>query len=238
METNITIVAAYMVFYTAEIWDLEVSGILALVGLGLYMTKIGKTRISHLSEETLHHIWSYLGYACETLVFVIAGTIVSLKVFEEDSAIGWKDWLKLLALYVLLHVIRFSMIFILKWPMSKLGYGLSWAQAIVLGYSGLRGAVSLILSVIVYLDTGVNQHIRDIVIFHTAGIAIMTLVINGTTMGFLIRKLGLMRMSEVKKKMLKNIMKAYRAEINIHVDEMKLRKNFGKIEWDSLKTVA
>ena len=47
-----------------------------------------------------------------------------------------------------------------------------------------------------------------------------------------------MRMSEVKKKMLKNIMKAYRSEINIHLDEMKLRKNYGKIEWDILKNVA
>jgi len=213
LETNLTIVSAYSVFYLAESWKLEVSGILTLVSLGLYMTKVGKTHISHQSEETFHHILSYLGYACETLVFIIAGTIIAIKVFEGDSSIGLKDWIKLVALYVILHVIRFGMIYTLKWPMSKLGYGLSWAQATVLGFSGMRGAVSLILSVIVYLDGSIDQYIRDIVMFHTAGIAMMTLVINGSLMGYIIKKLGLMRMNEVKKKMVKNLMKAYRKEV-------------------------
>jgi hypothetical protein len=199
------------------------------------MTKVGKTRISHQSEETLHHIWSYLAYTGETLVFVIAGTIISLKVFEEDSAIGWKDWVKLPALYIILHLIRWGFIFILKWPISKMGYGLDWKQAIVLGYSGLRGAVSLILALIVYLDSGVNTYIKDIVFFHTAGIALMTLLINGTTIGFLVKKLGMMRMSTVKKKMLKNLIKAYRKETNEIIEELKERKNYGKIEWEILK---
>lgn len=111
LETNITIVGAYLAFYTAEFWELEVSGILALVALGLYMTKVGRTRISQMSEETLHHIWSYLGFACETLVFLIAGVIISTKVFDRHSIIGWEDWLKLLANYVFLHIIRFGIIF-------------------------------------------------------------------------------------------------------------------------------
>lgn len=63
LETNLTIITAYLVFYTAEMTDLKVSGILALVSLGLYMTKVGKTRISHASEETLHHIWQFLGFS-------------------------------------------------------------------------------------------------------------------------------------------------------------------------------
>ncbi|CAI2372737.1 unnamed protein product [Moneuplotes crassus] len=238
LETNLTIVGAYMVFYVAESWELEVSGILALVGLGLYMTKVGKTRISHQSEETLHHIWGYLGFACETLVFMIAGTIIALKVFEGESEIGWDDWLRLPALYIILHVIRLGMIFLLRWPLNKIGYGLSWAQAVVLGYSGLRGAVSLVLSLIVFLDSGVSDYIKDIVIFHTAGIAILTLVINGTTMGFVIRKLGLMRISEVKKKMLKNIVKAYRKEVGEVIEKMQENENYKKIDWEILKKMA
>lgn len=238
LETNLTIVAAYLTFYFAETWGLEVSGILALVGLGLYMTKEGRTKISHLSEETLHEIWTYLGFACETGVFVIAGTIISHKVFQADHSIGWKDWVKLVGLYIILHVIRFTMVLILRWPLSKIGYGLSWSQAIVLGYSGLRGAVSLILAVIVYLDTDINEHIRDIVLFQTAGIALMTLFINGSTMKFLVTKLGMMRMTNVKKKMLKNIIKAYRKEVGETIDELKSKKNFGKIDWEALKLLA
>jgi hypothetical protein len=122
--------------------------------------------------------------------------------------------------------------------MAKLGYGLTWAQATVLGFSGLRGAVSLVLSLIVFLDSGVTDHIKDIVIFHTAGIAIMTLVINGTTMGFLVRKLGLMRMSEVQKKMLKNVVQAYKKEAAEKIEELKENEHFNKIDWDVLKHMA
>jgi CRP-like cAMP-binding protein len=122
--------------------------------------------------------------------------------------------------------------------MSKLGYGLDWRQAIVLGYAGLRGAVSLILSVIVFLDHDLHSDVREIIIFHTAGIAIMTLIINGTTTGWVVRKLGLMRMSNVKKKMLKNLIKAYRLEVNEVLEELKTKKNFGKIEWEVLKKIA
>lgn len=37
LEINLTIVGSYLVFYFAETF--KISGILALVGLGLYMTK-------------------------------------------------------------------------------------------------------------------------------------------------------------------------------------------------------
>jgi CPA1 family monovalent cation:H+ antiporter len=46
LEINFTIVCAYLTFYLAEDTFLHVSGIIALVVMGLYMTNIGKTRIS------------------------------------------------------------------------------------------------------------------------------------------------------------------------------------------------
>ena len=39
LEVNTTIFACYILFYVAESTPLHVSGILALVALGLYMTK-------------------------------------------------------------------------------------------------------------------------------------------------------------------------------------------------------
>lgn len=238
LETNLTIFTAYLMFYTAEATVLHVSGILGLVCLGLYMTKEGRTKISSMSEETMHHIWSFLGYSCETLVFIFAGVIITLQVWEEESVIGWADWLKCIALYFFLHIIRAGVIFAIKWPMNKIGYGLGWREGIVLSYAGLRGAVSLLLALIVKLDHDVNHEIRDIVVFHTAFIAILTLCVNGTTMGFLVRKLGLMRMPEVKKKMLRNLIKAYRKEVNETIETLKSKKNFGKVDWDKLKEIA
>lgn len=122
--------------------------------------------------------------------------------------------------------------------MSKIGYGMNWREATVLGYSGLRGAVSLSLALIVELDHEVHPEIKDIVLFHTAGIALLTLFINGSTMGFLVKGLGLMRMPDVKKKMVRNLIRAYKKEVHDTIDKMKSRKNFGKVDWDDLKLLA
>lgn len=124
------------------------------------------------------------------------------------------------------------------YPLIKLGYGLTFKQFIVLGYSGLRGAVSLILALTVYLDTELNETVRDLVIFHTAGIALLTLLINGTTIGLLVKWLGMMRMPKVKKRMLKHLMKAYRKEVSDTISELHTKKNFNNCEWDDLKKLA
>lgn len=240
LETNLTLFGAYLLFYTAESESAEigVSGILGLVALGLYMTRSGRLLISHQAEETLHHIWQFLGYTCETLVFFIAGVIITLNVWEKDSVIVWQDYFKCIALYVFLHIIRAGVIFTIRWPMSKLGYGLNWREALVLSCSGLRGAVSLALALIVKLDHDVDHHIRDIVIFHTAGVALLTLIVNGSLIGFLVKGLGMMRMTDVKKKMIRNLIKTYKKEVNETIETLKGKKNFGKVDWDVLKEVA
>ena len=104
LEINITLFGAYLLFYTAES-ILHVSGILAMVALGLYMTKSGKTKISSVSEHAVHHVWSFVGFCAETMIFLLTGNIIAIQVFKEDSVIGMSDWWKLAALYFLLNML-------------------------------------------------------------------------------------------------------------------------------------
>jgi len=55
---------------------LHVSGILAIVSLGLYMTNTGKTKISAESEHAVHHVWGYIGFVAETVIFIVSGIIM------------------------------------------------------------------------------------------------------------------------------------------------------------------
>ena len=86
LEVNLTVFVAYLTFYTAES-VCGVSGILAILSLGLYMTKTGKTKISSASEEAIHHIWQYIGFVAETMIFILTGIIVAIKIFREDTII-------------------------------------------------------------------------------------------------------------------------------------------------------
>jgi NhaP-type Na+/H+ or K+/H+ antiporter len=102
-------------FFLAESTELHVSGILALVALGLFMTKSGKTRISAESEHAVHHVWGYIGFMAETLIFILSGIIMGERATADDNLIGPKDYAKLFGVYVGLHFIRFFMI-LAFWP--------------------------------------------------------------------------------------------------------------------------
>ena len=92
--------------------------------MGFYLNSNGKSRIARENEEVIHHVWSYLAYIAETIIFLLAGLIIGVRVLESKY-IGGYDVLKVFALYALLHIVRFSMI-LLFWPLlRKMGYGLT-----------------------------------------------------------------------------------------------------------------
>lgn len=51
------------------------------------------------------------------------------------------------------------MVFMFKPIMNKMGYGITWGQATVLTYGGLRGAVSLSMALIIDRDEDLDEGI-------------------------------------------------------------------------------
>ncbi len=222
LEVNITVFGSYLLFYMSQDTILDVSGILALVAMGLYMTNKGKYRISKESEEAVHHVWSYLAFIAETTIFLLAGLIIGIKTLTS-SHITYKDYLLCLALYVFLHLIRFVSILIF-WPcLRKMGYGLTFKQVVLLSYGGLRGALGLTLGLIVANEEGEkNEYAKALILFHTAGIALVTIIINGTTTGFLIRKLGLSKVTTpLKMKLMDNLIDQVTDEVEKLIESLK-----------------
>ena len=155
LEINLTIMAAYLTFFIAESPGVHVSGILAVVALGLYMTKFGYTAIS--DTHAVHHVWGYMCFVAETVIFILSGLILGKllnKEFKDDShthnyVVTYADFFLVLANYVLLMVIRFGMI-VLFWPILNLfGWGMPFSHIVVCSYSGLRGAIGLALALLV-----------------------------------------------------------------------------------------
>lgn len=59
LTVTITFVACYICFYLAEFTFFKVSGILAIVSLGLFMSAFGKTSIYPESEHAVHVVWAF-----------------------------------------------------------------------------------------------------------------------------------------------------------------------------------
>jgi NhaP-type Na+/H+ or K+/H+ antiporter len=202
LVVNITIISCYMVYFIAENVDIgiKVSGIIALVSLGLYMAAFGKTRISSEVDSYVEGFWSYAVFCAETIIFVLAGILVGTKVFTIASHITEDDLYKLLILYVCMVFARFISIAFFMRVLPHLGYGLTWKEVYVLTYGGLRGAIGISFSLIVFNDSDYSKQLRDIILFDMAGNVILTLLVNGTTTGPFVRLLGLSSDTKIKQK--------------------------------------
>jgi len=199
---NITIVSSFLVFFVAENvhFGVHISGVLGLVSLSLFMAAFGRSRISHEADHALREFWEYIVYASETIIFILGGIIAGIRVFKEDSQITELDFYKMLALWGCLMGSRFFSISLFFPLLKRYGYGLTWKEVLVLTYGGLRGSIGIAFALIVAKDEDLPVKWRDIILFHMSGIAVCTLVVNGTTLALLIKFLGLSTQSNIREK--------------------------------------
>jgi NhaP-type Na+/H+ or K+/H+ antiporter len=81
LEANLLIFSSYLLFFVAE--ALKTSGIIAIVVYGIFMSLYGRLNISASSEHANHHIWGYIGFIAETLIFLVAGLIMGAIIRED-----------------------------------------------------------------------------------------------------------------------------------------------------------
>ena len=83
-----------------------------------------------------------------------------------------------------------------------MGYGMTFKEVLLSTYAGLRGAVGLSLALMVSIEPSIDVHIQDVILIHVGGMAMLTLLINATTTGLLVKKLGLNKESDIQKNIL------------------------------------
>jgi len=195
LEVNLTICFCYLTFYIAEIPSIHVSGILAVVTLGLWMSREGKTTISTDSEQAVHNVWMVLGFGAETLIFLISGIMIGYHNIISFENVG-----KSIVLWVLLVIIRFVLLMGFLPCMQRMGYKMDWRHVALMTWGGLRGALAVFLALIVVNEHGIDKEISKVILFHSSMIALLTLMVNGTTTGILVEKLKLSKESDTTKK--------------------------------------
>jgi NhaP-type Na+/H+ or K+/H+ antiporter len=99
--------------------------------------------------------------------------------------------------------------------LERIGIGITREKATVLVWGGLRGAVSLSLALSIAADEAIPQVLRDQILFLTAGIVFLTIVINGSTMEWLLHVLKLDRLPAAKEA---SVQKA-RTSLNLQMRE-------------------
>lgn len=132
-------------------------------------------------------------------------------------------------------VIRFLVNFMF-WPiLRKMGYGMSFKEVLLSTYAGLRGAVGMSLALMVLVEPTIDYHIQDIILIHVGGLAMLTLIINATTTGTLVNKLGLTKESDIQKNILYGIAVKIQSDTDDTIEILKTKRHYNQVDWDELK---
>jgi CPA1 family monovalent cation:H+ antiporter len=199
IEITVSIVVPYVVYLVAE--AAHASGVMAVIACGLYLSRKSSEFFSATVRIQAWAVWDSLTFVLNGLVFMAIGLQLPYVISELN---GYKlsglivDGLALSVILILLRLIwMYPGTYIANLIRRKvLGQKVVMPapkQIFVVGWTGMRGVVALAAAISLpeVLDSGAAFPQRNMIIFLTFAVIIVTLVGQGLTLPPLIRVLGL-----------------------------------------------
>jgi len=187
IEVLIIIVCVYGTFIVGE-HSLHVSGVLAVVTFGLAMSAFGRFALNVETEHEYHAIMKFLSLISHESIFIIAG-VIGYRFLSDTEVVTWRAFGELVLLYLVIHATR-ALVIGAFWPLlMRMGYGLTWREAAICIFGGLRGAVGLAMALLLPMSGDIPEQTVKKIGFYTAGIVVLTLLINGTMISWVYKKL-------------------------------------------------
>jgi CPA1 family monovalent cation:H+ antiporter len=176
------------------------SGVIACVACGLYVSWNGRDYISPATRLQGYFIWDLVGWTVEAVLFLLTG-LQAHRVLEVIGRGGFGDALVFAGLVSLaVIVVRFVWVFPATylpflWPAVRRREPLpNWRSTFLVGYTGLRGVVSLAAALSIPIMAGPAPFPgRDLILFATFVVIAVTLVGQGLPLPRLVLLLGLDR---------------------------------------------
>lgn len=200
----LTLMSPYFMYIAAE--HFHFSGVMAVVTGGLFLSyrsheflRDGATRIQTTG------VWTTAIFVLNALVFILIGLelpviVDGLEGYSIGEAIGYGLIISFAAI-----VVRMLWCFLLVWFPMLIRYTAridkvnpKWKVPLIIGWAGMRGVVSLAsaLSVPLLLPGGEPFPHRNLILFITFVVIMVTLVLQGLSLPLLIRWIKVKEMDE------------------------------------------
>ncbi|WP_433177437.1 Na+/H+ antiporter [Actinoallomurus sp. CA-150999] len=191
-----SLLTPYLAFVPAD--RVGFSGVLAAVAAGFYLGTRGEGVLQPASRLPGQLFWRVLVFVLESALFVLLGLQIR-AILHELSGRSWsRAVLGAVVVAAAIVVLRLAWT-LLVFPLSRYLPGrhftfdhLPWRERLAIGWSGMRGAISL--AIVLSLPTTVpglapGRHGERI--FLIAAVVFITLIGQATTLPLLLRRLGL-----------------------------------------------
>ncbi len=199
IEITISILVPYAAYLAGN--AVHSSGVLAVVACGLFLSRRSARFFSPQVRIQIWAVWSSLTYVLNGFVFVLIG----LQLPSISASIREFSIPTLLLYGAVFSALLIALRLVWTFPGAHLGHWIRVRlekrqerkpvrkQVFVIGWTGMRGVVSLAaaLAVPVTLEDGTPFPQRNLIVFLTFYVIVVTLGIQGLTLPALIRALGL-----------------------------------------------
>jgi monovalent cation/hydrogen antiporter len=196
-EITISLLTAYAAFIPAE--ELGLSGVLAAVATGVYLGWRAPELIAPETRLQATAVWDILVFLLNATLFILIGLQLPLITERLDAySVGEVAGYSALVCATVIAA-RFAFTFTMPYLIRALDRRPSQRerrmgarQRIVAAWSGMRGAVSLAAALALPLQTDAGAPIpeRDLILFITFALILVTVVGQGLSLPYLIRRLG------------------------------------------------
>ena len=198
IEIILSVLTPFLAFWPPM--HLGGSGVLATLAAGLYTSWNGPRLISPATRVQGVFFWEFFTYVIEGMVFLITGlqarTVIGRISHYPLSQLA----LSVAVITAVVIVARFVWVFpatyLPRWlfpPVRKKDPSPPWQWPFVLAFTGVRGIVSLAAALAIPIVTTAGQPFpyRDLILFLTFSVILITLVGQGLLLPWVIRVLGL-----------------------------------------------
>lgn len=192
---SVTVSLAYLSYVLADRY-LHVSGVVAVVVAALTVAAYGPTHLHPRQWTSLQQIWRQLDFWSNCLIFVLASMVAA-------DFLPRMSWLYVrgvgavvVGAFLARVLVLFGMLPLLE--AVRLVQPVDNRYRAILVWGGLRGAVTIVLAMVVAGDTRLPEPVREFTAELATLFVLFTLFVNATTLGVLMRLLGLDKLSRVE----------------------------------------
>jgi Na+/H+ antiporter len=192
VENTISLLTPFAAYIPAD--RLGVSGILSVVTVGLYISRDSPRVITASTRLQSQAIWSLLTFLLEGVVFILIGlelphATAAVRSYGLTTVIGYAAIITGTIVLVRMAWV-FPSAYLPRIILRRLGRTTdwpSWQQVLFVGWAGLRGADSLVIA----LALPLRFPARDLILFITFVVILVSLIVQGLSLAPLIRVLRL-----------------------------------------------
>lgn len=179
IEITLSTIGAFGSFLVAE--KVHASGVIACLVAGMLAGNFGaKYGMSASTRVAVVSFWEYATFVANSIIFLLIG-------LDVDPLQLLRDWHALLITWIAMLLSRGLFVYLTLPQIARLEGGMPRGFGTVVAWGGIRGGIAMVLALSIPRDF----EFRTLVVNCIFGASLLTILVQATTMGRLLRRLGL-----------------------------------------------